>query len=248
MPAIAVYAPVSSWPTVSGPDDRRSQRPNPAGRDSHPRVEIVAEGPPPTPQRIRLPVAPNEIDNSGHAPDYTEVGANARQPNLVRGAESLHRIRLPLLLVWRDPDRDPERQYAELRALARDRWRVRITYGPSEQGWWRITDLSVAVKTRMQENRIGEATATIELTRAWHPDPSLTPPVEQAVQAPVASPPPAATPAATPRTVTVKQGDTLYAVAGATLSDGARWPEIASLNGITDPRKLQVGAVLKIPA
>lgn len=68
------------------------------------------------------------------------------------------------------------------------------------------------------------------------------------------SPPPAAKPAApavpaTPpaqagaQTYTVKRGDTLYSIA---LDHGADWREIAALNGITDPTRLQVGQELVI--
>lgn len=46
---------------------------------------------------------------------------------------------------------------------------------------------------------------------------------------------------------TVKKGDTLWAYAEAYLGDGRRWKEIAKLNGIKDPRKLQIGAQIKIP-
>jgi len=49
------------------------------------------------------------------------------------------------------------------------------------------------------------------------------------------------------QTYTVKSGDILWSIAVKFLGDGKRWKEIAELNGITDPRTLQVGKVLKIP-
>lgn len=45
----------------------------------------------------------------------------------------------------------------------------------------------------------------------------------------------------------VKKGDTLWDLADKKLGDGSRWREIAKLNGVTDPRKLQIGAKLKFP-
>ena len=68
------------------------------------------------------------------------------------------------------------------------------------------------------------------------------------------SPPPAAKPAAPaapvapatpagPQTYTVKRGDTLYSIA---LDHGTDWREIAALNGIADPTRLQVGQTLVI--
>lgn len=45
----------------------------------------------------------------------------------------------------------------------------------------------------------------------------------------------------------VKKGDTLWDLADKRLGDGSRWKEIAKLNKVSDPRKLQIGTKLKIP-
>lgn len=45
----------------------------------------------------------------------------------------------------------------------------------------------------------------------------------------------------------VKAGDTLWAMAEAHYGDGTKWKLIAAANGIKDPKKLQIGQVLKIP-
>lgn len=45
----------------------------------------------------------------------------------------------------------------------------------------------------------------------------------------------------------VKKGDTLWDLADKKLGDGSRWREIAKINKISDPRKLQIGAKLKFP-
>ncbi len=42
-------------------------------------------------------------------------------------------------------------------------------------------------------------------------------------------------------------GDTLYGLARAYLGDGARWPEIAELNGIPDPTNISNGTTIRIP-
>ena len=49
------------------------------------------------------------------------------------------------------------------------------------------------------------------------------------------------------KTYTVKQGDTLWALAAKHLGNGAKWRQIASANKITDPRKLQIGRQIIIP-
>lgn len=48
-------------------------------------------------------------------------------------------------------------------------------------------------------------------------------------------------------TYTVKAGDTLSSIAARVLGNANRWQEIATLNGIGDPRTLRVGQILKLP-
>lgn len=49
------------------------------------------------------------------------------------------------------------------------------------------------------------------------------------------------------KTYTVRAGDTLSKIAASQLGDYKRWPEIARLNSIRDPKNLRVGQVLKLP-
>jgi LysM repeat protein len=51
-----------------------------------------------------------------------------------------------------------------------------------------------------------------------------------------------------PKTYTVKKGDTLSKIAASQLGKSSRWQEIANLNGIRDPNKINIGQVLKMPA
>ena len=48
-------------------------------------------------------------------------------------------------------------------------------------------------------------------------------------------------------TYTVKKGDTLGKIARATLGKASRYPEIASLNNISNPNRISIGQKLKIP-
>ncbi len=66
------------------------------------------------------------------------------------------------------------------------------------------------------------------------------PPEQQALEAPEET-------GAVTRTHTVKQGDTLWAIAGKEYGKPTLWPKIADANGIDDPKKLQIGTVLTIP-
>lgn len=50
----------------------------------------------------------------------------------------------------------------------------------------------------------------------------------------------------TAKTYTVKKGDTLWAIAKKELGDGQKYKDLAKLNNISDPNKIQVGQVLKL--
>ncbi len=62
------------------------------------------------------------------------------------------------------------------------------------------------------------------------------------------NPKPAVVIAAKQRTYPVKKGDTLYGIAQEYLTNGNRWTEIAKINNIKDPRRLQIGTVLTLPS
>lgn len=51
-----------------------------------------------------------------------------------------------------------------------------------------------------------------------------------------------------PGKYTVKEGDTLFAIAEKYYLDGYKYPEIVKENGLTDENKIEVGQVLQIPA
>lgn len=48
-------------------------------------------------------------------------------------------------------------------------------------------------------------------------------------------------------TYKVKKGDTLIGIANKMLHDSKRWGEIMTLNKVTNPRRLQIGTILKMP-
>ena len=49
-----------------------------------------------------------------------------------------------------------------------------------------------------------------------------------------------------PASYTVKPGDTLWGIAVQFYGDGTKWRKLASQNGISDPKKLQIGTVLRL--
>lgn len=79
------------------------------------------------------------------------------------------------------------------------------------------------------------------------PDPRTTI-TQPTTPAPTPSTPaPATTPGVGFKTITVKAGDTLSAIAQRELGAASKYGEIASYNNIADPNKISVGSVIKIP-
>lgn len=87
---------------------------------------------------------------------------------------------------------------------------------------------------------------SIELVVEMPPPPVSTVIQSTAVQTPVPNQE-TANQAAAGKAAIIKQGDTLWALAVKHYGDGTRWREIATANGIADPRKLKIGQNITIP-
>ena|SRR5215218_10325800 len=82
----------------------------------------------------------------------------------------------------------------------------------------------------------------LELTEYVAPDLVIqTPPPAQAAQERAAQSAPSE------RTYTVARGDTLSSIAARVMGKASLWLELSEANGIRDPRRLQIGQVLRIP-
>ncbi len=170
--------------------------------------------------------------------------------------QSPYSMTVPIML---DGFVDDESQEAEWEALRRIfRVPVGLDRQPSpvslvgavplaERLTWVISDLQTTQELRsVQDGHRIRIEANLELMQYVEADVIVgvqaSPAKAAAERAPQAAAPPQT------RVYVVKRGDTLVKIAQATLGTYKRWPEIAKLNGIRDPRKLQVGQRLKLPA
>jgi hypothetical protein len=121
---------------------------------------------------------------------------------------------------------------------------LRLDFGPAESGLYVLQTLTPLLERRRSSDLARYLVEfDVELLE-WREASILLTPAKQAA---AAKPATAAAPRASGRTYTVKRGDTLSAIAARLLGKASRWPEIAKLNGIRDPRLLQIGKVLRIP-
>jgi len=107
-------------------------------------------------------------------------------------------------------------------------------------------------KDSLKDPATGERTQQTVDVVLWEYSPASTTvmtPAQAAQQATLASSgSTGSTVTASGQTYTVRSGDTLWAIAVRLLGNANAWTSIATLNSIRDPRSLQVGQVLQVPA
>ncbi len=210
----------------------------------HPNMELLGE----FGARIVLPYAPLPVAHDNIARKWETIERTGRTPLLIAGAPQLRTLGFTLTLARPDHQRPVEDLINRLRNAARGTGRWGLSYGPFEQGMWRITGLSVSITGRQHGTNLAtRATAQMTLTEAG---PAIrVGPLTGGVRPPAPPPPPERSP--WPVLYHVKRGDTLWALAVRFYKDGRKWPIIADRNGIRDPRKMptyaQSGKHLVIP-
>lgn len=202
---------------------------------------------------IKIPFMPSEVQIDNLASVYATIERPFKKELLVYQREQLTEVTFTAY-VAADQTQYPlgpvEKWLIDFREHVRRKTRWRMTgYGRNMANmWWRITDASIASQLRSPENNdIAAATVDIRLTEANDLNIRTGPVTGGVTTAPTV---PAATvaPAASGIEVTIRSAkDTLWALAQQYLGNGNRWPEIAAFNGITNPAKIHIGQVIKIP-
>lgn len=209
----------------------------------HPKLTLALE----SGRRLDLHYAPQTIELGGWSPSFVDADRPGRQALTLRSGEPKPTMSFDALLAYPNPQQTVEHTLKALREMAASRERMSVIFGPSAAGLWRLVGASVSSE-ELQEgtNAITRAVVSLSFTRAV----DLT--VKVGPMSGGVKPPTGRTgaprPATAPRTYTVKAGDTLTGIAVRIYRSESRWRDIAKANGITDPRKLRVGQVLKLPA
>lgn len=241
---------------VSGVNDGR-QPPSPAQqRLTAPKVTLRGS----SGRVFTFEVAPSSLEHTGLARGYDEFPRVGIKPLLVRGDKQLRRYSFTAVLVARDASGNIDAltpvvdQIADLRFLAASGERVQwVNFGRVESGFFRVTSLTLTVARRRPSDRaVTVAEASVELTEASDSLLKAGPVSGGAEQVAPAQEETAGAGGQSaaedpPRTYTVKQGDTLYAIALRELGSGSRYPEIAAASDITNPNLIFPGQELVIP-
>lgn len=206
-------------------------------------------------RRVDVPYAPREVSVSGYARPANTLDRPGRKPLLRMGTPSLREETLTIIVAYPDDQKSIEPILAKLIEMAEYGDQVMCAYGPLERGVWRITNLTINTTARKAGSQdVTRADVSFTFTEASDAKVNISPntggakPASKPAAKPVSKPSTVTTkPTGSVTTYVVKKGDTLSAIAGRLLGEPSRWQEIASLNGVRDPRKLQIGQRLKIP-
>lgn len=191
--------------------------------------------------------------SSGGSP-WTVIDRPRRKPFTEFNAVQLTQLELPLMLDKADTEHSVEAECATVDswryvdAASRHPTRLGVSGPVSLNGidLWVLIGLSWGDEIRRTRDghRIQQAVTITLLEFAGNTATYLSPAILAQARQTLNStlPPPGGH-----RTYYVKPGDTLSGVAASQLGDYRRWPEIAALNGIRDPRYLQANTVIQLP-
>jgi nucleoid-associated protein YgaU len=205
-------------------------------------------------RRLVLPFAPVEATLDGLTPAWSTVGRTGRQQLLLPAGAQLNTWHGQLLFAHPDWHVSVQPWLDTLAKIATTGDAVHFTYGGPERGRWRITGCPVDVVLRTPSGAPARALVDLTLTEASDVAAHVGPLSGGAKRpAPAKTSGPAGGSATSrphpgaPTSYVVRQGDTLWAIAGRVYGDPNDWHRIADANKIRDPRTLQIGRRLVIP-
>lgn len=192
--------------------------------------------------------------SSGAYP-WTVIDRPRRKPFTEFNAVQLMQLDLPLMLDRADSGHSVETDCATV-----DSWRyvdpglrqpptLRVSGPVAQYGvhdWVLMTVGWAEAIRRVSDGQRIQQTVTLTLVEYASNDARFLSPA-QAIQVQQQAPGTTAPPPGGRRRHWVRWGDTLSQIAAAELGDYRRWPEIASLNNIRDPRSLQANTWILLP-
>ncbi|UGL61904.1 LysM-like peptidoglycan binding protein [Arthrobacter phage EastWest] len=202
----------------------------------------------PTGARISMYSTPPQFESSNVA-RFGQIEREGYKPITRKIGDGLATLAFTSSVYSRDYTQSIEHIAAQLTRLAKSGTRIRINSGSVEfeqSVWWNIKSLKVSGTQRARNNQASRITLEWELEEA----------VDVAVSIARVVPPKAPPRKVAPkpvggalRTHRVVRGDTLWGIALRYLRNGARWPEIFSMNRsiIRNPNLIYPGQVFKVP-
>lgn len=114
---------------------------------------------------LTLPIASREVQISEISPEWVQIPRPGQRPLLRRANERLRQVQIEVVFV--KPHGHVEFGLQILRRFANHGSPVAFSYGPSESGFFHITDLRVrSVQREFGTNNITQAEVALTLTEA----------------------------------------------------------------------------------
>lgn len=206
--------------------------------------------------QLRIPFAPREVNHDERGSEWSEVERPLIEPLIIRERVKLPQMSFDLVIADKQVTATNGLKYVStaetvlqtLDTFARQGQRLRVVYGTYESGLWYLIDFSFKTEERGVNDEITKASASLTFRKVSDIQDGVGP-VTGGVKPPTTTPsPPTTAPAQTgAKYYTVKAGDTLWAISIKFYGTGTKWKAIADANGVTEPKKLQIGKKLRIP-
>lgn len=206
--------------------------------ESHPKMEIVAEGG----VAFVVPYAPRETTTEGFGPVWQTVTRGGRKPLLLEAGQGLPVMSFQLIIGYPDWNASIEDILSDLQELAESGSRMKVRLdGTTARFRWRMTKYSQQVLARQHgTNDATRAICDFEFTVVSDP---------ATMSGPASGGAKGGKGGDKLKFYIVKKGDTLQSIAAMkrVYGDASKWRKLADANKIRDPKKLKVGTRLRIP-
>lgn len=208
--------------------------------------------------RLIFPITSPQVEHSDFTSDWVQISRPGLRPLFRRAHERLRRMTFRVVLASCDKA-GVEAFVKRLSVYANNSGGpVTVSYGPLENGLWRLTEIEVSTIQRNPNNTVWHADVEMTFVEAYFDPPGGKPPSTQPPLAGEASggatigsglrgTPTAPKEITGPRTYTVKAGDTLSGIALKMYGDANRYIDIARANNIRNVDLIHPGQVLIIP-
>lgn len=202
---------------------------------NHPHVTVVSAA-----GSVTLGATDEKVQIDGLGSEWAQIPRPGTNALARRAGRKRMTMKLTAMLTHGMGGKSVNEQMLTLDAICASSSSCGVSYAEAATHRWLLTEVTVeSVDRQPMTNRINHANATLTFLVAVDeflyvsPSRTKTPPSDKGK-------------ANKRKSVVVRKGDTLAKIASRVYGNASRWPEIAKLNKIRNPKSIKVGQKLKV--